>query len=226
MTFNVPQASINNSHAHGFTSCLIIYKFYCLLKQSNLNKINTIIFLFNFYILKGWNFTALPNKPPALSPACLQFCSPLYDRMPLGFLVHPSHTATRAEAKIHFDVATALLLVTGLVKLLQSRAKADGIKRTIWTSSPAITLFQDADHQKQKRHLLLGTTILNISELLCGTKFSLQNTALNKTSAVFPLESHLHHPSSCTSDQRRLAFRCHPQETPQKTSFSTSEKSI
>lgn len=50
MTYNVPWACINNPPAHGLFGSLIIYNFYCLLKQSKWNEINKIIFLLNFYL--------------------------------------------------------------------------------------------------------------------------------------------------------------------------------
>lgn len=50
MTYNVPWACINNPSAHGLFGSLIIYNFYCLLKQSKWNEINKIIFLLNFYL--------------------------------------------------------------------------------------------------------------------------------------------------------------------------------
>lgn len=82
MTYNVPSACINNPLAHGFPGCLIIYNFYCLLKQSNLNEINKIIFLFNFYLFKvktGISLLSLLNAKHTFSssPACLAGIDPM-----------------------------------------------------------------------------------------------------------------------------------------------------
>lgn len=159
MTYNVPWACINNPPAHGLFGSLIIYNFYCLLKQSKWNEINKIIFLLNFYLFKKKksHFSAILDewKRALSSPlTCLAGIFPSQIKrgpnseykqgiqMPSP-IPHPALEWHKVRQFWFWGHSSGL-------------AKAAGMEKRIWASLPGTTSVQKGGPQKQKCYLELG----------------------------------------------------------------------